>query len=602
MSVSFDGWRVTALCRPTYSFGHNLRLPSYVASQKHIDSSRPHKVLLHMGDERETYEKIFGESIKEYNKNQKRKDRRIGDYYQKILDDERKGKHKSAKADGERKPFYEFQFYIGNRDSHCPDKITEKVLTIYIQKIFPKRFPNFIPTSIVVHNDEFSFDRNGNRLESPLHFHVVGVFVAHALTMQELKQEMEYRKQCKEKKKVELESKGIEWIESEWKKKVWRGEMISRWGKSLEKGMLLQSSMSAACNEMGYFTSKGKGTAQQQFEEAVRHDIMDFAESIGIKINRTKGYSHSHKEKEIYIQEQNIVEKEIELQEKQSLLEAKELDLQNRTDDFDYKIEKLEELETVLSEKSSNLKSLEKSLQIRKKQMDMYAKEIQSQEMNLQEIKESTKRIELLAKKEYEESKRNKENAIWAKDQAERMYTRNQELLDSYHAENRAREKEIANWNAAAKEIHDGEKWLNIAFTDYYKNKHKDDALRALYKKVIDGMKSIVVKVKQTYDNAIEDLTKKLFGYTKFYKKNGKLICEYSYGESDYADMLRDTPIADIQKAIDETKSRGKNTFAEAAQETGGFAFYERNFEKAKILTRERKLEIARQKKNAFLR
>lgn len=83
MTDSFEGWRVTALCRPKYSFGHNLRLPGYVESQKHIDSTRPHKVLLHMGDERETYEKIFGQSIKEYNKKQKRKDRRIGDYYQK---------------------------------------------------------------------------------------------------------------------------------------------------------------------------------------------------------------------------------------------------------------------------------------------------------------------------------------------------------------------------------------------------------------------------------------------------------------------------------------------------------------------------------------
>ena len=73
MSDNFEGWRVTALCRPEYSFGHNLRLPDFVENQKHIDSTRPHKVLLHLGDERECYEKVFGESIKKYNSKQKRK-------------------------------------------------------------------------------------------------------------------------------------------------------------------------------------------------------------------------------------------------------------------------------------------------------------------------------------------------------------------------------------------------------------------------------------------------------------------------------------------------------------------------------------------------
>lgn len=91
--------------------------------------------------------------------------------------------------------------------------------------------------------------------------------------------------------------------------------MIERWGKSLEKGMEKQSSMSAACNEMGFFTEQGKGTAQQQFEEAVRYDLMDFAETFGIKVNRKPGYKHSHREKEIYVLEQNNIEKEKEIAE-----------------------------------------------------------------------------------------------------------------------------------------------------------------------------------------------------------------------------------------------------------------------------------------------
>ena len=72
MNDNFEGWRVTALCRPEYSFGHNIRQAGYVENQKQIDSNRPHKVLLHLGDERECYEKVFGESIKKYNSKQKR--------------------------------------------------------------------------------------------------------------------------------------------------------------------------------------------------------------------------------------------------------------------------------------------------------------------------------------------------------------------------------------------------------------------------------------------------------------------------------------------------------------------------------------------------
>lgn len=125
MTDIFKGWRVTALMRPDYSFGHNLRLPDYVETQKHIDPTRPHGIVFHMGNERETFTKIFEDARNGYNKG-KRKDRQIKDYYQKVLDDERRGKHKNPKANSKRQPFYEFQFYIGNRDSHCPDEKAKK--------------------------------------------------------------------------------------------------------------------------------------------------------------------------------------------------------------------------------------------------------------------------------------------------------------------------------------------------------------------------------------------------------------------------------------------------------------------------------------------
>ena len=685
MIDNFEGWRVTTLMRPKYSFGHNLRIPGYVETQKHIDPTREHGIIFHMGDERETYEKIFGEAIKEYNKG-KRKDRQIKDYYKKVFDDARSGNHKNPKASSKRQPFYEMQFYIGNRDSHCPDEIAKKILKAYITKILPKKFPNFIPTSTVWHNDEYSFNRKGERLESPIHFHVPGVFVAHALTPEELKEEMEYREKCKEIKKTELKEKGIPWDEEKWKEKDWRKRMIERWGKSLEKGMSLQSSMSAACNEMGFFTEKGKGTAQQQFEEAVRHDLMDFCEEMGIKINRTKGRKHSHQSKEDYSYEQDNIEWEKELKEKEELLEAKEIFLANQMDDFDYRIEHLEEEEEnlknkkdtldkfaeqlqkdsdILNIRKSNLEENQKSLELKEKQLNeiernqsqketilskkeeyldnkersldeqnakqnerekklqtaeaplqkkeqklsdkeksiaqrelslnIKEKEIQKREKLASEKFENAKSMETKASKELAQVQKDKTEIYNTQIELQKTFDENQKLIDLYNVENHSKIIEIENWKEASVNIKDTESWLKPTFEDFKINHHKTNAISELYKKIKKGIIGVIAKVKEAYDAKLNSMNEKLFGHKHIYQSGDKFICEYNYGESDYADMLRDTPIENIQKAIDETRKRGCKTFAEAAKKEKHEAqFYERFFDKAKALTRERLLELER--------
>lgn len=686
MTDNFEGWRVTVLMRPKYSFGHNLRLKDYVETQKHIDPTREHGVILHMGNERETYSKIFSESIKEHNKG-KRKDRQITDYYQKVLDDERSGKHKNPKANSKRQPFYEIQFYIGNRDSHCPDEKAKKVLSAYITKVLPQKYPNFIPTSITWHNDEFSYNRKGERLESPLHFHVVGVFTAHALSAEELKKEMEYREEYKEVKKAELKAKGITWDEKKWKEKEWRKGMIQRWGKALEKGMPLQSSMSAASNEMGFFTEKGIGTAQQQFEEDLRHDLMDFCEEMGIKINRKKGRKHSHLNKEDYAEEEKNFEWSKELKEKEKLLEAKEIALADKIDDFDYRIEHIEEIEKELSNKKNNLElkeeqlnkesvevntreknlALEKSLLERKernlavkqriqaekeeklsrdeKYLDSRKKKLDEQDAKqserekrilqgeaplLQKEKELADREKTLIKNESELQTREKladeklktaeekENIVkeelaqiqtdkqlieHSQDVMQKQYDENQKQIDIFNAENRSKIIEIDNWKEASEQIKDTESWITNVFKEFHANRHRTNAVEDLYNKIKTGISAVIVKVKEAYDKKINELNEKLFGHKRIFTAKDQIICEYNFGEKDYADMLRDTPVDDIQKAIDETKKRGRNTFAEAAKdEKNELDFYERHFEKAKTLRRERLLELERERQHTHTR
>ena len=639
MEETFEGWRVTALCRPTYSLGHNMRLPEYVETQKHIDPEREHKVLLNMGDEREAFNKIFGEAIEKYNKKQKRADRRITDYYQKILDDERAGKHKNPKATSERKTCYEFQFYIGNRESHCPDKKAEKILRTYITKILPRKFPNFIPINITMHNDEYSFDRKNNRMESPLHFHVVGIFVAHALTPEEAEEEKKYREKCKEIKKKESERKGIIWDEKEWKKKDWRKGMIKRYGKSLEKGMELQTSMSAACNEMGFFTQKGRNTAQQQFEEAVRKDLMDFAEEMGVKINRTKGYSHKHKEKSIYKKEQDNMALEKELVARETLLQARELQLQNRIDDFDYQIQNIEDKELELKKKEEeqqkreeNLNKLTADLQFEqnyvKKQKIEYAeketalnlkeKSLERQKAYLEKQSENQREREkkiqqgeapyLEREKELLEEKREifKQNQELNQKRKElqeydeelkvrdakvkqKEHEANKKLAEISHEEQNLQDQikvaspmliEVKKWEMEFKNNGESIKWAQNEFDRFQKEPNKI-SFEKLKNSIVNGISGLILHIKNSYETIISGLKEKLYGKKHFYEKNNKYYCEYSYGAEDYKDMFLNTPVDVMRRAIDETKLKGKNTFGEL-EHLESKSFLERHFPKAK--------------------
>jgi len=116
MEETYYGVRVSAHCRPKIHREHNNRTMSVVGAEKHIDHNGMHENILDMGDMYECYEKIFGQAVTKYNKTQKRKDRRIENYLDTILNDKRSGKHKNIKVNGSRKAAYEFIFKLGNRE------------------------------------------------------------------------------------------------------------------------------------------------------------------------------------------------------------------------------------------------------------------------------------------------------------------------------------------------------------------------------------------------------------------------------------------------------------------------------------------------------
>lgn len=99
----------------TWSRGHNICDERYVSKQEHIDPALSNQnIILCDVPVRQAYEDIFGEAVKEYNSRQKRADRRIADYYDKIKSDKRKHL------------VYECIIQIGDRDDTGNIAETEK--------------------------------------------------------------------------------------------------------------------------------------------------------------------------------------------------------------------------------------------------------------------------------------------------------------------------------------------------------------------------------------------------------------------------------------------------------------------------------------------
>lgn len=115
-----------------------------------------------------------------------------------------------------------------------------------------------------------------------------------------------------------------------------------------------------------------------------------------------------------------------------------------------------------------------------------------------------------------------------------------------------------------------------------------------MFQKVKTGVTATIAKVKQAYDVKLKELNELLFGKEKFsVRRDDKFEVFYSYGAEHYREMLFETPVDNISKAINECKQNGKNTFAEMCSE-GNLAFIEKHFDKAKELTKERNIRLKR--------
>ena len=124
------------------SVNHNTR----AFSAKNVDKERSRdNVEFCHSDIKEVYHTLFDEALERYNAKQKRSDRKISDYYEKI----RRGKQE--------KLFYEVIFQIGNKDDmnvqSNKGQLAKEILSKFMEQ-FQKRNPNLFVFSSHLHMDE----------------------------------------------------------------------------------------------------------------------------------------------------------------------------------------------------------------------------------------------------------------------------------------------------------------------------------------------------------------------------------------------------------------------------------------------------------------
>ncbi len=360
------GFKCSAKCRPEVAEGHNRRIENWVKKLDHIEKNGDYEIWMDYKNLDSAYKDIFGEALEEYNKTQ-RSNRKIQNYLTHILNDKRQGSmKKNANVDNRRKPYYEFIFQIGKRDNRLDTESSKKILKEFCLEIMPKRFPNIRPIGIYLHADESTNDAvSDDRLQGSVHVHFVYVPIAHALSKEEQEEDKRLKKEMEEKARLEALQKGKEFNKSKFEND-WPLIRVKKFGKALEKGQKLQSSLTGACCEMG-FRTKGKLTAQIQMEEAVREALMDLAESYGIKIDRTVD---TDRDKVVSIQEYKQREdNKAVLKETQKLYKASQMNLR-RSEVLN---EATEEKEEALAQRERNVSGLEKQ----KEDVEAMAAEVQ---------------------------------------------------------------------------------------------------------------------------------------------------------------------------------------------------------------------------------
>ena len=131
--------------RPTLSRDHNMRNPSVVSKESHID---PDGIFEIWHDETlaDAYERIFGGAVAEYNSKQTRHDRKITNYLKKI---------QNSNLKNPKKPAYECIVQVGNRDNKPKEEQSRAILKEFFEG-WSKSNPQLEIIGAYYHADEMA--------------------------------------------------------------------------------------------------------------------------------------------------------------------------------------------------------------------------------------------------------------------------------------------------------------------------------------------------------------------------------------------------------------------------------------------------------------
>lgn len=126
-----------------WSRGHNIRDERYTNKQEHIDPTlTANNVTLRDIPVRQAYDEIFSSAVAAYNEKQKRADRRIDSYYDKI------------KADKKKNPVYEVIVQIGDKSDTGNSAVPERQALECFAQEWEQRNPNLRLIGAYIHADE----------------------------------------------------------------------------------------------------------------------------------------------------------------------------------------------------------------------------------------------------------------------------------------------------------------------------------------------------------------------------------------------------------------------------------------------------------------
>lgn len=147
---------------------HNLRNPKVIAKEDHIDPNGHFEVWLDE-DPKTAYERLFGQSVQEYNERQTREDRKITDYYKQICEDKKK------------KPVYELIIGIYGKKADgtpiCSKNDGKRILRAFVED-WERRNPQLKLCGLYYHCDE-SVGINGSQVG---HVHIDYIPVGDGFT------------------------------------------------------------------------------------------------------------------------------------------------------------------------------------------------------------------------------------------------------------------------------------------------------------------------------------------------------------------------------------------------------------------------------------